>query len=376
VHPGLAGALRFLLSAVLLLAAGTAGGEVPQPSSEDGPSASASVTATLTVASLGIEEVGLPLAPPSAGSEVVVRVRVRNDRLRAVTASSVTVTAGTAAPVTVAGPPIPAAGAAVVEVRIRPCASGALPLRVAATAVDGTGSRSSPVREAVLAVATGPGCTDGAAGAAGVIVVPSPASQTGLPTTSAVLETPGGPVELAVSAGRLADLAAVPLAGLPEPPAGWTFPYGAFSFAVEDVAVGGTVELQVAAPGVAASGPLGGYAKSTSSGWVLLPPVAATADAIVVQLTDGGTGDADGRADGRIVDPAAPAVRAPEAGTGTPSGAEPPQAEVLGAVEERALAAAGDGGSLRATAVVLLLALAVGTAGLAVLRLRRRPTAG
>ena len=386
MHPGLAGALRRLLSVVLLLAvagavaagaaAGTVGGEEapqspsqPQPSSGGGSSAAVAVTASLTVASLGIEDVELPTVPPAAGSQVVIGVRVRNDRLRAVTASSVTVTAGTAAPVTVIGPSIPATGAAVAEIRIRPCAAGALPLRLAATAVDADGSRSTPVVEVVLTVAPGPGCAD--AGTAAVIVAPPATAQTGPPgTTSVVLETPGGPVELAVSAGRLVDLAAVPLAGLPEPPTGWDFPYGAMSFVIEDVPVGQTVELRVAAPGM-----LGGYAKLASSGWVLLPASTATADAIVVPLTDGGTGDADGRADGRIVDPAAPAVRAPVGGTpeaGVPE-AGVPEAEVLGAVEERAVSSP-DGARWSVPALVVVLLL--GGTGLAFLRLRRRSTVG
>jgi hypothetical protein len=87
------------------------------------------------------------------------------------------------------------------------------------------------------------------------------------------------------------------------PPAGVGFPYGAMSFSVFDVPVGGSVTVDITAPSA-----VGGYWKLANGTWSLYPgatPIPGTTTGLRLTLVDGGLGDADGVANGVIVDPGA-----------------------------------------------------------------------
>jgi LPXTG-motif cell wall-anchored protein len=72
------------------------------------------------------------------------------------------------------------------------------------------------------------------------------------------------------------------------------------SFTVTDVPVGGSTDIFVSL-----SDQLAGYWKLGSTGWAQYPTVRPESGGLVFTLTDGGYGDADGIANGIIVDPGA-----------------------------------------------------------------------
>lgn len=93
---------------------------------------------------------------------------------------------------------------------------------------------------------------------------------------------------------------------LPPAPPGVTFPYGAFGFTVVNVTPGASITLDIATPeGVRA------YWKLVDGTWLRLSNAQLLPGGIRVTLTDGGFGDADGVANGVIVDPAALGVGDP-----------------------------------------------------------------
>jgi LPXTG-motif cell wall-anchored protein len=95
-------------------------------------------------------------------------------------------------------------------------------------------------------------------------------------------------------------MTAIPLTELPPPPPGMNLTYGAISFTIEDLDVGASVTVRITTPG-----PATGYAKPTASGWALVPGAITIGNGVAVTLVDGGIGDDDGLANGRIVDPGA-----------------------------------------------------------------------
>jgi uncharacterized delta-60 repeat protein len=122
-------------------------------------------------------------------------------------------------------------------------------------------------------------------------------------------------VTLAIPAGTtLVDVAALPAPPPEQAPEGAEFPVGAFQFTVEGVEEGGTAPVILyMPPGV----PVNAYYKlnPATDQWELFEGAAfedrngdGTLD-IVLTLTDGGSGDADGEVNGRIVDPGLPAYR-------------------------------------------------------------------
>lgn len=108
----------------------------------------------------------------------------------------------------------------------------------------------------------------------------------------------------------LADVTTVDEAGLATPPpAGVSLPAGLASFTVTGLAPGADAVVSVHPPSMT---DVNGYAKydAGASTWSLLPAdrVTVLPDHLEVRLTDGGVGDADGTADGRVVDPGGVAV--------------------------------------------------------------------
>lgn len=133
---------------------------------------------------------------------------------------------------------------------------------------------------------------------------------TSLPANGA---PPGGSVAyitLAAPDGTgLADVSTVDAATLPPTPEGVEIPDGVISFVLTGVPPGSDQQVEIYSPN---AGWLTDYAKydADSGQWSLLPRsrVVSHTDHITVTLTDGGVGDADGVADGRIVDPGALAL--------------------------------------------------------------------
>lgn len=135
------------------------------------------------------------------------------------------------------------------------------------------------------------------------------------------LPTPGGVLTLAVrSLGggapvlELVQGVAPSLLGV-VPPAGVGFPYGAMSFSIHDVPVGGSVTVDITTPST-----VDGYWKLVNDSWSSYPgvmPIPGSATGLRLTLTDGGQGDADGVADGVIVDPGA--VGVPNVGPAAPN---------------------------------------------------------
>ncbi|MET0525295.1 MAG: PxKF domain-containing protein [Nocardioides sp.] len=95
------------------------------------------------------------------------------------------------------------------------------------------------------------------------------------------------------------------------PPAGVTLPGGLVSFTVEDIPVGSDQKVRVYMP----TWQVTSYAKydPATQAWSLMPADRVLVNSTFIEyveltLTDGGVGDADGVADGRIVDPGGVAV--------------------------------------------------------------------
>ena len=90
-------------------------------------------------------------------------------------------------------------------------------------------------------------------------------------------------------------------------PSGTTVPAGLIGFTVTGFASGSDQTISIWPPSTAGANSYGTYDASTLT-WSLLPAdrVAIHADHLDIRLTDGGTGDSDGSANGTIVDPGAP----------------------------------------------------------------------
>lgn len=101
-----------------------------------------------------------------------------------------------------------------------------------------------------------------------------------------------------------------------------TLPYGAFDFAVEGLSPGQTIDLSIflpsaGDPGIAADTAVTTYLMASAQGPTAMVPFGwdgasgtrvDSSGKLGLRLVDGGRGDADARADGRIVDPGAPAA--------------------------------------------------------------------
>ncbi|MFO1311400.1 MAG: IPTL-CTERM sorting domain-containing protein [Burkholderiales bacterium] len=88
-------------------------------------------------------------------------------------------------------------------------------------------------------------------------------------------------------------------------PAGASFPYGLVGFTLEGLTPGATVQVTLTFPGNLAGTT---YYKYRNGGYFPMPGASVSGNSVVLTLVDGGAGDADGIADGRIVDPGGPAV--------------------------------------------------------------------
>jgi subtilisin family serine protease len=82
------------------------------------------------------------------------------------------------------------------------------------------------------------------------------------------------------------------------------FPYGVFAFDISGILPGSSVDITITMPDSRATI----YWKCTPSGLVQMPVVSTSSNTMVIRLTDGGPGDADGVANGVIVDPGGPGL--------------------------------------------------------------------
>ena len=137
---------------------------------------------------------------------------------------------------------------------------------------------------------------------------------------SGTVTTPGGTVTIDTPADTVvSDIAssAIPAGA----PAGVSFPYGLVGFSVAAPGTGWTIQVVVTFPA-----PVNQYWKYQGGAWSLFPGATFSGNTAIVTLTDGGAGDADGAANGVVVDPGAGGVTA--AAALTPMAAAVPTALV------------------------------------------------
>jgi len=132
----------------------------------------------------------------------------------------------------------------------------------------------------------------------------------GLVTITDTVSTPCGIVGLTASAGTITNLATAPLPAVPPPP-GVTLPCGLISFQITGLAPGQSVTTTEALPVAANS-----YYKFQNGAWFQAANAAVVGNTATFTLTDGGSGDSDGTANGTIVDPGGPASVATASFTG------------------------------------------------------------
>jgi hypothetical protein len=123
----------------------------------------------------------------------------------------------------------------------------------------------------------------------------------GLVTITDTVSTPCGIVGLTSSAGTITNLATAPLPAVPPPP-GVTLPCGLIGFQITGLAPGQSVTATEAIPVAASS-----YYKFQNGAWFQAANASVVGNTATFTLTDGGSGDSDGVANGTIVDPGGPA---------------------------------------------------------------------
>lgn len=129
--------------------------------------------------------------------------------------------------------------------------------------------------------------------------------------SSTASATGTGTVTFAVDDGFITGLTAVAEGTLPTAgkPAGVSFPHGLFSFNIIGITPGSTVTVTITYPSAIPVGTQ--YWKCQGGVWVNCTSLLGDDDGdnvLTLTLTDGGLGDADGFADGTIVDPGGPGV--------------------------------------------------------------------
>lgn len=113
-------------------------------------------------------------------------------------------------------------------------------------------------------------------------------------------------LELTTSAGRLTALTAIAAPAGPGAPLGTNFPYGLTGFTVKDLANGATVTITLNFPVLVGHPAIDKVYKYQGGTYTEIASPTVGATSISYSITDGGTGDADGVANGEIVDPMGP----------------------------------------------------------------------
>lgn len=119
---------------------------------------------------------------------------------------------------------------------------------------------------------------------------------------SATVATPGGTVTISAPADDVVtDVAST---GVPAgAPSGVSFPYGLVGFSVHGAGTGFTIQVVLTFPA-----PVSEYWKYQGGAWSKFAGATFAGNTAALTLTDGGAGDADGIANGTIVDPGAAGV--------------------------------------------------------------------
>jgi subtilisin family serine protease len=126
-----------------------------------------------------------------------------------------------------------------------------------------------------------------------------------MPQSATVASSTGqGSLIFRTSAGTISNARALDAPDLGSSCAAVLFPYGVFAFDISSILPGSSVDITVTMPDSRATL----YWKCTSNGPVQMPLVSQGGNSMVIRLTDGGPGDADGVANGVIVDPGGPGL--------------------------------------------------------------------
>jgi Lipase C-terminal domain/AF_1763-like, C-terminal domain/alpha/beta hydrolase fold len=116
--------------------------------------------------------------------------------------------------------------------------------------------------------------------------------------------TDAGPAYFSCDSGSIYCLSAMEETSAP---VNRIFPYGLFSFKISGITAGSTVNVTITLPTDPPKGTE--YWKyQEGKGWYQIPIVSLVGNVLTIHVTDGGDGDADGVANGIIVDPGGPAV--------------------------------------------------------------------
>ena len=171
----------------------------------------------------------------------------------------------------------------------------------------------------------------------GFTILPS-----GQPTAS--VNTSLGAVNFTTSAGSILGLTNIPPSSMTCSAGGFIFPYGMFSYNVTNLTPGATVTVTITTPTTI---PMGSKVfKCQNGNLVDFSAFSTQIDANTFRLTlrDGGQGDADGLANGTIVDPCGPAYPATTSRHGSsaqlPTVAQPPAPIANIAVENTSISLA------------------------------------
>jgi hypothetical protein len=127
-----------------------------------------------------------------------------------------------------------------------------------------------------------------------------------------------GTLTLQSNMGNITSISAIGVQIFPNLPPLVVFPHGLLYFEVRNIAPGSTVTFTTTFP-VALPTNIQYWKYQPGHDWFQIPITSHNGNTITIQLTDGGLGDADGLANGVIVDPGGVAVPGSGIGTGAPT---------------------------------------------------------
>ncbi|MGA2158438.1 MAG: choice-of-anchor U domain-containing protein [Dehalococcoidia bacterium] len=125
--------------------------------------------------------------------------------------------------------------------------------------------------------------------------------------TTGSVNTSLGTVNFTTSAGSISGLTNIPSDRMPCSAGGFIFPYGMFSYSITNLAPGATVIVTITTP---IAVPMGSKIFKCQNGNLTdfsANSIQIDSNTFRLTITDGGPGDADGVANGTIVDPCGPA---------------------------------------------------------------------
>ena len=127
-----------------------------------------------------------------------------------------------------------------------------------------------------------------------------------------------GTLTLISNQGNITSLSAISVQALPNMPPLLLFPHGLMYFEVSSIAPGSTVTLTLTFP-VALPSNIQYWKYQQGHGFFQVPITSHNGNTITIQLPDGGLGDADGLANGVIIDPGGVAIVNSGISTGAPT---------------------------------------------------------